>query len=351
MTRQENDNDEDTNNDNNNNDDYNDENHPQTDETVENAAVLVRALGTTSGLPKAVVEEPDCLRGTYRQQDMVKRDNYLRSIGVKCLHNGRFLPPNPAFTSLSIPTFYMGDSSTDDLLDSVRVGTTNQYTLPVKSMSTVRERQQPPDAVTEEKCVKMEKDMNVLKSQVTKIVSLLGKGRGVVKLEHTTSTAQEPVELSSSSSGDDSDDENPNSEDESTITVKREAFGYRDDKSLIQSAGPAPRPRTKSLGKPIRTPSYTQSQQRRDISLRNWDDGMKRQATAERIRAEIQESSTDNLPQILANMRVTGFGVIKNYKKLANRNAFDQDDGSSDDNQSSSEPRHRCVFACRGKHA
>jgi hypothetical protein len=72
---------------------------------------------------------------------------------------------------------------------------------------------------------------------------------------------------------------------------------------------------------------------------------MKRQATAERIRTEIQESSSDNLPQILANMRVTGFGVIKNYKKLANRNAFDQDDGSSDDNQSSSEPRHRCVFA------
>jgi hypothetical protein len=72
---------------------------------------------------------------------------------------------------------------------------------------------------------------------------------------------------------------------------------------------------------------------------------MKRQATVERIRAEIQESSSDNLPQILANMRVTGFGVIKNYKKLANRNAFDQDDGSSDDNESSSEPRHRCVFA------
>ncbi len=107
----------------------------------------------------------------------------MRSIGMKCLHNGRFLPPNPAFTSLPIPTYYIGDTSTDDLLQTVRIGTTNQYTLPVTSMSSVRQRQERPDAVTEDKYVKMEMDMNVLKSQVTKLEGLLGKGRGVVKHE------------------------------------------------------------------------------------------------------------------------------------------------------------------------
>jgi hypothetical protein len=72
---------------------------------------------------------------------------------------------------------------------------------------------------------------------------------------------------------------------------------------------------------------------------------MRRQAASERIANEIIESTAGNLLQILANMRVTGFGVIKNYKKLANRNAFDMDGSSSDENQSSSEARHKCVFA------
>jgi hypothetical protein len=72
---------------------------------------------------------------------------------------------------------------------------------------------------------------------------------------------------------------------------------------------------------------------------------MKRQATPDRILTEIMESTADNLPQILANMRVTGFGVVKNYKRMAKKDTFDLEYDTSDENQSSSEPSYTSVFA------
>jgi hypothetical protein len=72
---------------------------------------------------------------------------------------------------------------------------------------------------------------------------------------------------------------------------------------------------------------------------------MKRNATPDRIMTEIMESTADNLPQILANMRVAGFGVVKNYKKMAKSNAFNLEYDNCDDNESSSEPSYTSVFA------
>jgi len=71
---------------------------------------------------------PDCGRGTYRQQDMHKSANYMRSIGLKPLHNNRYLPKNPALINQPIPTFYVGDSFGDDLVGTIRYSTINQYT-------------------------------------------------------------------------------------------------------------------------------------------------------------------------------------------------------------------------------
>jgi hypothetical protein len=60
---------------------------------------------------------------------MLKHDNHMRCIGMKPLHNNRILPPNPAFIDLESPTFYVGDITTDELLEQVELWTRNKYTL------------------------------------------------------------------------------------------------------------------------------------------------------------------------------------------------------------------------------
>jgi hypothetical protein len=169
-----------------------------------------------------------------------------------------------------------------------------------------------------------------------------------VKSEHAQN---DTIDLVSSSNDSDSDDfaeanAGTMSVPEPSVTVKRSKMKREMSASETkETSAPPARQRTNTKGTAIKTPSYTQSQQRRDISLRNWSDGMKRQATKERIYNEISESTADNLPQILANMRVTGFGVVKNYKKLKISSTFGMDDSSSDERESSSEPKHKCVFA------
>jgi hypothetical protein len=60
---------------------------------------------------------------------------------------------------------------------------------------------------------------------------------------------------------------------------------------------------------------YTNTKQRRDTSYKNWEAGMKRNAKPRKIVEDINEATADNLPQILENMRVLGFGLIRNWKK------------------------------------
>ncbi len=202
------------------------------------------------------------------------------------------------------------------------------------------------------------KAMFKMQEQVAAMASRLGPAGGLPTTQHIKSehVKTEPIDLVSSSSDSDSDEDDDATE-KSMSVPERKKLAERPkidppkvtpshaNHSGVDSAAPAPRQRTNTKGTAIRTPSYTQSQQRRDVSIRNWHDGMRRQATKERIKNEILESTADNLPQILANMRVTGFGVIKNFKKLAMKSAFDMDDSSSHENESSSEPRRKCVFA------
>jgi hypothetical protein len=98
---------------------------------IKNKALKERIIGKETDPDKTITESdgPDCGRGTYRQQDMNKRDNYMRSIGLKPLHNGRYLPPNPAFVNLPVPTFYVADSFGNDLVTPIRYSTVNQYTF------------------------------------------------------------------------------------------------------------------------------------------------------------------------------------------------------------------------------
>jgi hypothetical protein len=184
-----------------------------------------------------------------------------------------------------------------------------------------------------------------MQEQVAQMASRLGSAGGIATTQHIKSehVKTEAIDLVSSSSDSDSDEDNDATDTSMSLPErKKQAVRSRIDPKgipsqahhfVVASAVPLPRRRTtKAVGTAIRTPSYTQSQQQRDVSIRNWHDGMRRQATTERITNEIIESTADNLPQILANMRVTGFGVIKNYKKLANRNAFDMDGISSNEN-------------------
>ncbi len=72
---------------------------------------------------------------------------------------------------------------------------------------------------------------------------------------------------------------------------------------------------------------------------------MRRQASDEKIQNDIYEATADNLPQVLENMRVLGFGVIKNYKKIAFSPRVAHDDSSEEDGTSSAAPRHKSVFS------
>ncbi len=136
-----------------------------------------------------------------------------------------------------------------------------------------------------------------------------------VKAEGNVSEA--PIDLVSSSSEE--------SQDEKVVpeTGRTETLG-RNTTRLDSSAQ---RQGTKTARTELRTPSYTKGKQRRDCTLRNWEHGIRRNAKPQRIAEEIGESTAENLPQVLANLRVSGFGIIRNYKKIT--------------------PSNRITYACR----
>jgi hypothetical protein len=106
-----------------------------------------------------------------------------------------------------------------------------------------------------------------------------------------------------------------------------------------------------SVGPSVRTQSaktqahYTHTKQRRDTSFKNWEAGMKRNAKPAKIKADIKEATADNLPQILENMRVLGFGVIRNWKKVRAAPFVPNDDTGSEDESSSVDSHFKSVFS------
>jgi hypothetical protein len=102
--------------------------------------------------------------------------------------------------------------------------------------------------------------------------------------------------------------------------------------------------RIKTQRTTLRTPSYTKGKQRRDCSSKNWQSGVRRNASEKRINEDIMESTAENLPQILKNMRVSGFGIIRNFKKLTHRTKLPLHVNSSDDEECASTPRTTSVF-------
>ena len=72
---------------------------------------------------------------------------------------------------------------------------------------------------------------------------------------------------------------------------------------------------------------------------------MRRQASDEKIQNDIYEATADNLPQVLENMRVLGFGLIRNYKKIDFSPRVANDDSSEEDGTSSAAPRYKSVFS------
>jgi hypothetical protein len=75
---------------------------------------------------------------------------------------------------------------------------------------------------------------------------------------------------------------------------------------------------------------------------------MRRNAKASKSNEEIAESTAENLPKILENLRMTGFGIISNYKKLTHLTSFPMDVDSSDDEEGASTPRITSVFQEEG---
>ncbi len=60
---------------------------------------------------------------------------------------------------------------------------------------------------------------------------------------------------------------------------------------------------------------------------------------------DITEATTGNLPQILENMRVSGFGLIRNWKKVRAAPFVPNDDTGSEDESSSAGPPFKSVFS------
>jgi hypothetical protein len=72
---------------------------------------------------------------------------------------------------------------------------------------------------------------------------------------------------------------------------------------------------------------------------------MKRSAKPAKIIEDINEATADNLPQILENMRVLGFGLIRNWKKVRAAPFVPNDDNSSEDESSSAVAQFKSVFS------
>ncbi len=72
---------------------------------------------------------------------------------------------------------------------------------------------------------------------------------------------------------------------------------------------------------------------------------MRRQASDQKIQDEINEATADNLPQVLENMRHLGFGLVRNFKKIAIAPGVPLDDSSVEESKSSAAPRYKSVFS------
>ena len=109
--------------------------------------------------------------------------------------------------------------------------------------------------------------------------------------------------------------------------------------------GHPPRRRKNSLGKRVRTPAYTQSKQRRDLTARNWKMGVRRNCTSTRIEKEIAEATVPSLAMVPETLRVLGFAIIRNFKKVSSDDVNALYDSGSDENASASGPRLKSCFS------
>jgi len=187
----------------------------------------------------------------------------------------------------------------------------------------------------------MAQEVEELKKLMSDLMSRSAGPSGDIKPEHPSyvrvkaeDTSEAPIDLVTSSSEE--------SQDEKFVpeTVRTETLGW----STSRLDRSAQRQGTTTDGTKLRTPSYTKGKQRRDCTLRNWEHGIKRNSKPKRIAEEIEESTAENLPQILANMRTIGFGIIRNYKKIRHRTALPMHVESSDDEDGYATPPVTSVF-------
>ena len=162
-----------------------------------------------------------------------------------------------------------------------------------------------------------------------------------VKAERTSSEA--PIDLVNSS--EDEYQSSGSGSETSRLPEKRSSATTRDKKRKEYRRGDEEvRGRKRNPKTKRRTPSYTRGKQRRDCSFRNWEKGINRRAKVEQINEEIADSTAENLPEILAHMRVSGFAIIPNFKKLTQKPKFPMRIGSSDDEEGASTTRITSVF-------
>ena len=121
--------------------------------------------------------------------------------------------------------------------------------------------------------------------------------------------------------------------------------GSSGNESGLSTMGHPPRRRKNSLGKRVRTPAYTQSKQRRDLTARNWKMGVRRNCTSTRIEKEIAEATVPSLAMVPETLRVLGFAIIRNFKKVSSDDVNALYDSGSDENASASGPRLKSCFS------
>jgi hypothetical protein len=107
----------------------------------------------------------------------------------------------------------------------------------------------------------------------------------------------------------------------------------------------AKRRRKKATGKRVKTPRYIQSKQRRDLTQKNWEAGLRRNATPQRIETEISEATVPSLAMVPETLRVLGFAIIHNYKKVTSDDVNTLYDSGSEENASAAAPRLKAVFS------
>jgi hypothetical protein len=192
----------------------------------------------------------------------------------------------------------------------------------------------------------MAEEVATLKKQMSDLTSRMAVPSGFIKYEHSTDVHVKAEVNAMTDLVSSSEEESPDDGSGTDTLHNKELSGTPHNKELRESQleNKAVRVRIRTARTTLRTPSYTKGKQRRDCSLKNWEYGMKRNAKVERINEEIAEATAENLPKILEFMRVSGFGIIRNFKKLIHRTALPMDVDSSDDEESASAPRYTSVF-------